>query len=476
MAAFVQPAADQATSHTVPDQVTQTNSPFFRLPIELRSEVVRHLSRPSDIKALCLTSKEICDIATPCLYHRVDLMVKCEQNLSQEQEDMLMARVNSLLSAPANLRFIRILNTGQFGLRTTDAIDALILRLRRNALIEFNFSTSSADYFPTGRQLRLLWYRQKKLENLVLYIHHIPLLIDFFARTHQPPSCLTKSVTRLELRNFVSQLEEENDAMLYPFQIVDMSRLRHLTLSGPIPSQVVDGLNRLFANRSFVNLTELHVDQATFKETLKPRNLPSLNTFSFGGGGGQYRNGLNEMKPALPANFPLRKLCWIGVDPVLPNTLETVLMRINGLEYLEIESILGFERTTRCRKTLAEAIEMHKGTLKILLVDELIKTTASAYDSQFVKRILRCKQLEVLSLPLPPNKPVAYYINIIDSLPRLVEFRIYDRAGAEIDGTEPRSVALVKVLEKYPRVKFFAFSMCLHPDGRRVVHCLVDNR
>lgn len=472
----IQPVADQATSCTTADPPTRKISPFLRLPVELRREVVNHLSRPRDLKALCLTSKEICDVATPRLYHRVDLIAKCDKNLSEEQEDELLSRVNSLLSAPSNLRFIRILNTGRFGLRTTDAIHDLLSWLREDALIEFNFSCSSAEHFPTGLQLQRLWRCQKNLQNFHLCSFHVPFLIDFSEKAQLPLSCLTKSVTRLELTYYEGELEQESAVMQFPFRTVVMSHLRHLTLNGPIPPKVVGWLNRLFAGCSFVNLKELHIDQATFTATLEPRNLPSLDIFSFGGGQEQYRNSINEMEPELPANFPLLKLRWIGVDPVYPTTLEKVLTRINGLEYLEIESFIGFERTARGRKSLAEAIESHQATLKILLIDELIKTTASAYDSQFVKRILRCKQLQVLSLPLPSNRPVAYYINIIDSLPHLVELQIYDRAGADIDGTEARSMELVKALEMYPRVKYFGFSKCLHPDGRRRSYCFVDKR
>lgn len=474
MAEFIQPAADQTTSHSVANPAMQTTSPFLRLPVELRSEVVNHLNHPKDLKALCLTSKEICDVATPRLYHRVDLVVKSRQNLSEAQENKLLSRVNSLLSAPSNLRFIRILNTGRFGLRTTDAIHALLPQLRVDALIEFNFSSSCAENFPTGRQLQLLWCRQKNLQNFHLCTFHIPFLVDFFKKTKLPINSLTKAVTKLELTYCVGELEQESAAMQFPFRTVRLSCIRYLTLNGQIPSKVVEWLNRLFANRAFANLKELHIDQATFTTTLEPRNLPYLELFSFGGGQEQYRNSINEMEPEFPLNFPLRGLRWIGVDPVYPTTLENVLMRITGLEYLEVESFTGFERTARGRKSLAEAIESHRPTLKVLLMDEFINTTASAYDSQFIKRILKCKKLRVLSLPLPPNKSVTYYIDIIESLPHLVELQIYDRVGADYDGTEPCSVALIKALKMYPRIKFFAFSKCLHPDERRRSYCLVS--
>lgn len=135
---------------------------------------MNHLSRPSEIKALCLVSKEICDIATPRLYNRVDLYPKSDPKNPGEEEVQMLARIISLLSGTANLRFIRILNTGRFGESTTEAIDALLPQLQENALTEFNFSDDDANFFPTFRQLRLLWRRQKSLRNMQMTTDQIP--------------------------------------------------------------------------------------------------------------------------------------------------------------------------------------------------------------------------------------------------------------------------------------------------------------
>lgn len=321
MAAVIQPVADQRVFRTVADPVTQTTSPSFRLPIELRIEIVNYLSRPKDIKALCLTSKEICEIATPRLYHKVDLIVPGDHydTLWTKQENKLLGKISSLLSAPSNLRFIRILNTGPFSKRTTVAMDALLPHLRLNALIKFNFSTSSKDLLPTGRQLQFLWYRQRKLQNLQLCTEHIPFLMEFLKAAQQPVSCLTKFVTSLKLANQAWELGEETDTMLLPFTFVDMSRLQCLSLTGPIPLKVVAGLNRLFANRSFVNLTELHINQATCETSLELRNLPYLGGLSFGGAWGRYRYDIEDMPISLQAKFPLRNFTLVWCQSCIPH-------------------------------------------------------------------------------------------------------------------------------------------------------------
>lgn len=441
---------------------------FLELPVEIQIEILNHLSRPSYIKALCRVSKEIRDIATPRLYNRVDLTWRRGQNNPKEREDTLLARISSLLSAPSNLQFIRILNIGCFGPQTTKAIDALLPQLKENGLIEFNFWDNPDNFFPTPEQLCLLWSRQKNLRNIQLCSDHVEFLRDFFEQTQEPRNCLPKSFTRLGLANF-HQLP--SDVLLLPLNIVDISRLRSLTLSGAIPSKVVYHLNRLFASRSFFRLTHLHVEVAVFQETLELSNLPSLYHLTFGLRRGSYPYIFENKGLVVPADFPLRILVWAGLNPLHHPTLESVLTQVKGLEHLEIES---YRPITSARKALAEAIEMHKATLKTLLIDEFIVTEASVYDEQFLSRILRCKKLKVVTLPLPPNKPVSYYINIVASLPCLGRFRIYDRAGAHMDGTEPRSVELVKALQKFPRIEIFQFVESMYPNkGQRRFHDLV---
>lgn len=379
----------------------------------------------------------------------------------------MLARIISLLSGTANLRFIRILNTGRFGESTTEAIDALLPQLQENALTEFNFSDDDANFFPTFRQLRLLWRRQKSLQNMQMTTDQIP----YPFKETQEPIYLPKSVTRLGLTSNYWLFSSNGDAMLLPSILIDMFRLRCLTLNGPLTSKVVDRLNRLFASGSLFTLTDLHLEQAISQETLELSNLPSLDLLGFGGGRRSYNYNVETTGLiVVPADFPLRKLVWIGANPVYPTTLETVLTRVKSLEHLEIESFVSFDRTTRARKALAEAIQLHKATLKTLVVDELMLTEASAYDGQFLRRILMCKRLEVLSLPLPPNKPVAYYINIISSLPCLEEFQIYERAAAAIDVTEPRIVELIKAVGKFPRLEIFGFRKSSYPNIRRLSH------
>ena len=46
---------------------------FPSLPVELQHMVVSYVTRPTDLKALCMTSKQLSELATPVLFSSVDL-------------------------------------------------------------------------------------------------------------------------------------------------------------------------------------------------------------------------------------------------------------------------------------------------------------------------------------------------------------------------------------------------------------------
>lgn len=204
------------------------------------------------------------------------------------------------------------------------------------------------------------------------------------------------------------------DVLLLPLNIVDISRLCSLTLSGAMSSKIVYQLNRLYASRSFIRLTDLQVELAVFEKALEMSNLPSLKLLSYGLSYGPFLYHLNCSGLVAPADFPLRELVWRGLHPLLHSQLESVLTKVKGLEHLEIESCEA--SYNRDQEALTEAIMMHKATLNTLLIYEEIDNQPLIYDEEFVRQILEGKQLEKLTLPLPPKKLASYYNNIIASL------------------------------------------------------------
>ena len=159
--------------------------PFWCLPNELQIEVVNNISRYSDLKALCLMSKPLLEIATPRIYYKVDLRSKDDCGTSNKyinpyvKHVQLKPKIHSLLSQQEKLRLVRVFKTGKFGRESTLLINRLLPLFRRDFLIKFSFSTKSSDCFPTPQQLRFLWNHQKHLQNLKFHSHMVPWLEKF---------------------------------------------------------------------------------------------------------------------------------------------------------------------------------------------------------------------------------------------------------------------------------------------------------
>lgn len=144
-------ASKNLVAHEVMDRIEFS---FLRLPLELHVEVLKLISHNSDLKALRLVCKEISDIATPCLYYSIDLLndddYRVHPRINQGEKDTkTLQRIQSLLMSPANLRFVRVLNTGQFGTRSTDLMNQVLPLLRKDYLTRFSYSTRSIISFPT---------------------------------------------------------------------------------------------------------------------------------------------------------------------------------------------------------------------------------------------------------------------------------------------------------------------------------------
>ena len=71
------------------------------LPLELQTVVVNYLRNYSNLKALCLASKHISDVATPRLYYELNLRNGGNGHISRMRQ-----RINSLRIQLTNLRFV----------------------------------------------------------------------------------------------------------------------------------------------------------------------------------------------------------------------------------------------------------------------------------------------------------------------------------------------------------------------------------
>ena len=308
--------------------IEKTAISFLNLPVELQAEVVNNISLYSDLKALCLVSKALCNIATPRIYHKVDLKTKSTRSQSgfpeEGQDRHMLPRIRSLLLRPANLCFVKVFKTGWFGRESTILMDELLTLLPKDSLIKFSYSTDSESCFPTPLQMEFLWGRQKRLQNLKLYSHMVSRLEEFLQTRKPSEKALLKSFTKLSIGNFMDDLSTTPDELCWPLKNLDLCLLQSLSLSGIDCRDDFPAVMDLFAGQCFVNLAKLIFEEISFEKTVTFTNVPKLKSLVIIDCGNDLQDANGDYGLALPFEFPdnfqLQSLTYWGYGEAEPLT------------------------------------------------------------------------------------------------------------------------------------------------------------
>lgn len=437
--------------------ISNMTFPFLRLPVELQVEVVNSISLYSDLKALCLTSKKVYDVATPRLYYKVDLKVgrKGIESIEWTQKYARMVRsIHYLVWSPANLRFTRVLKTGYFEPGPTFLLGRLLSLLRIDALIKFSYNTRSLDCFPTPLQLESLLGRQKHLQNLKLYSHMVPWFERFLKTREQSQGTISKAFTKLDIGSSKDYMTIAPNKFCWPLRELDLCILQNLSLNGGCIPSMLNTLVDEFAGLFFANLTKLSLEQFIFSRTLALTNVPSLKSLVV-----KYCWRFNRFL-ALPNNFRLQSLIFMTYEDV--NMLTPLLAQIKGLQYLEITSDTQvYESDDQDMIDFTSAVISHKNTLRVFEfnVDSIGNwnwgaVSASLWDAYFVKNIQLCSKLVNLSLPIVPNQPTSYYRELIASFPSLSTLTIFTRIDSYPEWCPDRAMEIFPVITKLKSVIF----------------------
>lgn len=222
--------------------------PFLSLPPELQTEAVNYISNYSDLKALCLASKDLSGIATPRLYYELDLRTGVKGHASRMRQ-----RINSLLLQPANLLFVRIIKTPTLGRKESQLMGRLLPLLRQDSLTKFRFSATSKTSFPTFMQMKFIWNHQKKLQNQKLYWHMVPALEEILEERTPNEVALLKSFTVLDIdvNNYRTHRSVNciRDSIGRSLKFLDLSFLQKLRVCGDICGCVVLPLKTILYKR-----------------------------------------------------------------------------------------------------------------------------------------------------------------------------------------------------------------------------------
>lgn len=451
---------------------------FIGLAIELQLMIMSYITRPTDLKVLCLVCKHLSTIATPALYCTVDLRPReintrgSQLGLQEEQ----LARLKSLILGKQNLGHTQILMISEYDWYMGNILDtSLMPKLEDSCFIEFyyegnNISSAYGNYatlfgnFPDTRQMELLWSRQQNIQTF--HSTHICTMLRFMRKNPHRAKAILKSVNELILIQ-KHKRGERPDLITWPLENIAMSSLRKLTIIGWDWAQNLGKMNSLFSNHAFTNLTHIRFKGVIFDTKIELKQCPSLRQLDVICCGSL---PMGTAKLSIPTKLSLKSFyfaCDEYVDQL--ELLAPILSQIQELFTLTLDLVSPYhidkEKLSKCRRGIASALVMQQETLVELVVRENTNLTRPLLFSgkELFAVILGCHTLRRLALPLAFENPIPSYSRLMRDLPRLGYFWLTDcrkYVGNGID--EEFANELMEGMPASSILKFLAFNnFCL---------------
>lgn len=449
--------------------------------IEVRSMIFQYITRPSDLKSLCLICKELSAITTPALYFQVDLTPR-EKTQSENLHNLdpipqeQIRRIKALMSNKKNLQHIRVLITSECDTKVTNLLNKLLKNLIEDQLLELHYGNKgllsrnaivhrTENLFPSAEQMELIWSRQKKLQTI--YSQHLSTLSRALNANR-----LEANVVLSPLKEMIL-IEEQLDPRLIDLvkrslQNGYIPALRKLKLAQWRSDGGLQTLHDLFAARAFVTLTEIYLRDITFRTTLEVANCPMLKALTI------YNCRILSDVAAtfsIPNGVQLKSLHYVANDDIAQyKLLAPIMQQIKGLESLVLELMspetedesFSEEEINQFRSELAYALEMHQQSLTELVVleEQPFETSLVFGGEELFQAIQGCGKLFRLAVALGVVDPVPRYSRLIQDLPCLAYcwlMHCFDYVPDDVDEAEI-PIQFKNAIPVNSNLRFFGYS------------------
>lgn len=388
------------------------------LPIEILDGIIGYISRIEDLKSICLASKKLSTVSTPILYH--DLIILDDYNNYKK-----MWQIVKEITKGKNLQYVRTLYVGMCTKKTTKELDKLLVALDDNSLYRFSYLSSTVSKFPKESQSRYICHHQKRICNLhsgdffeCILSYPPNIREDFLSSITELSILLSHSyqymkfalpvwVMRIIKSYNLRKLEVFHNMTIFNlgftsfFSIWHTSNLTHLSFveyffkDDEVDLTTMPNLTHLVFRNCYNILYGLYVNPETKLKSLELYNSNSNLEHEFNNDKYNFQNHYPQSLLHLLNNF---------------QSLETIIIRV-GIDDFTVQE----------REDLANAIQRHQETLKILIIEYKQKSFSMGLISHtdLINAIKTCKKLSQLCLEVESKYFFVKIKELIKSLPDL---------------------------------------------------------
>ncbi|KAG6995682.1 hypothetical protein G7Y79_00043g079660 [Physcia stellaris] len=424
------------------------------------------ITRPSDLRSLCLVSKQVSRSATPLLYRNIFLPF--------DARDPGWTRLERLADSDGvfdgHVKSVNLGSCDYTAQKFCKTLQNFIENLPDDTLRRFDFSPLAR---PTHEDIRRLFRSQQRLTNLKLdfslnspsiseIVSDHELMSDFYALESLSEVYIDFGTDGPEpqARDFVYRLTKRS------------STLRKVILKAlPELSKLPDAsilLPQSLLSSSFPStLTHISLWYYTCETTedLNLNQYPALTDMELIECGGVKKLLDNYLNPTLMGFVYRHECAEQGKDRVTAKAIIEFIKRMKTPKRLTIDCEFCFSGQ---ETHLASTIAAHADKLEYLLLTCHNDNYGLKDEVSFTEAASRCTRLKQLGISLGFGDVMEVCRDLIDDLPHLSSLNLFDVDGMEEEFNSNLALLAHKIFNLIgptPRIRLLAFGKTFHYGG-----------